>query len=105
MRLAIEIGSLRLYTPLARARFCRVFLSKGAHAKFCAISTTRPPTRSVPATLSEFSLAPVKAKPQVCEWLAWAKLCEAEELRRPRCQKATLNHFYMFGPSEPQFHR
>jgi hypothetical protein len=48
---------------------------------------------------------PVKAKPQVCEWLAWAKLCEAEELRRPRCQKATLNHFYMFGPSEPQFHR
>jgi hypothetical protein len=64
MRLAIEIGSLRLYTPLARARFCRVFLSKGAHAKFCAISTTRPPTRSVPATLSEFSLAPSKPNPK-----------------------------------------
>ena len=45
MRLAIEIGSLRLYTPLARARFCCVFLSKSAHAKFCAISTTRPARR------------------------------------------------------------
>jgi len=30
-------------------------------------------------------MAPVKAKPQVCEWLAWAKLREAEELRRTRC--------------------
>jgi hypothetical protein len=78
MRLAIEIGSLRLYTPLARARFCRVFLSKGAHAKFCAISTTRPPTRSVPATLSEFFPRPRQSQTPS---LRMARMGEAARLQ------------------------
>jgi hypothetical protein len=73
MRLAIEIGSLRLYTPLARARFCRVFLGKGAHA-----ITTRPPTRSVPATLSEFFPRPRQSQTPS---LRMARMGEAARLK------------------------
>jgi hypothetical protein len=65
MRLAIEIGSLRLYTPLARARFCCVFLSKSPTQNFARLAQLD--RRRAVGSCHTFKIFPVKAKPQVCE--------------------------------------